>query len=119
MSDAHDQHVLTDLADAVRATPDAPVEAAETLEAYAGRETSGEAGGRSILETAREALGGLIGGGVSADTGTESARLAALLARFDAALHDDRLSGPARDVVLRAFDPVKAARDAALQRQPD
>ncbi|CAN5341979.1 hypothetical protein BH09PSE2_BH09PSE2_03660 [soil metagenome] len=120
MSDPHDLHVLNDLAAAVRATPGAPAEAAGELEAFTGHGGEPQPDGRSILDTAREALGGLLGGGHPAEnTGGEAERLAALLTRFDAALHDGRLSGPARDAVLRAFDPVKDARDAALQRQSD
>lgn len=40
---------------------------------------------------------------------------ARLLARFDAALADREASGPVRDAVLRAYDPVKAGRDEVLQ----
>ena len=38
-----------------------------------------------------------------------------LLARFDAALADRDVSGPVRDAILRAYDPVKAGRDEVLQ----
>ena len=39
-----------------------------------------------------------------------------LLSEFQAALDDPAVSGPVRDAVLRAFDPVKAGHDRALQR---
>ena len=38
-----------------------------------------------------------------------------LLARFDAALADHGTSGPVRDAILRAYDPIKAGRDEVLQ----
>lgn len=38
-----------------------------------------------------------------------------LLARFDAALADRDTSGPVRDAILRAYDPIKAGRDEVLQ----
>ena len=86
MSDSHDRRVLIDLADAVRSTPGAPADAAETLEAHAEADAADASSGGSILDTAKEALKGLIGGGPPADAGTDAARLSALLARFDAAL---------------------------------
>ena len=120
MSDSHDLHVLRDLIAAVHATPGAPEAAAAELDAHARAYGEGEAGGLSMIEAAREAIGGLVGKSrpqpVGIDAGGEVQKLAALLARMESALSDDRLSGPARDAVLRAFDPVKDARDAALQR---
>lgn len=38
-----------------------------------------------------------------------------LLARFDTALADADTSGPVRDAILRAYDPIKAGRDEVLQ----
>ena len=38
-----------------------------------------------------------------------------LLAKFDAALADTGTSGPVRDAILRAYDPIKAGRDEVLQ----
>jgi len=121
MSDAHDTHVLSALIAAVRETPGAPDEAADILTRHLHATEASEAqpGGGSLLETARDMLGGLLGGGhaegaTEADAGTRA--LAALMGRMESAMADDRLSGPARDAVIRAFDPIKAARDAALQR---
>ncbi len=120
MSDSHDHHVLTDLATAVRSTAGAPPNAADELEAYVGHAAATAPEARFIVEAAKEVLGGLMGAGPAAgEPGPQVSQLQALLARFDGVLRDDRLSGPARDAVLRAFDPVKDARDLALQRQPD
>ena len=120
MSDAHDRHVLTSLIEAVRATPGAPPASAAELEAQLNAAPGTQGGGASLLDAARDAVEGLFtaGPGPAAASGGEGAGpLEALLARMDAALRDGRLSGPARDAVLRAFDPVKEARDAALQRR--
>lgn len=38
-----------------------------------------------------------------------------LLQRFEAALADANTSGPVRDAILRAYDPIKAGRDEVLQ----
>ena len=120
MPDPYDAHVLTDLAAAIRATDGAPEAAAAELDGFAAPAGAGASeGGHSILDAARDMLSGLGGhptsaSGASSGGGLEQ-RLAALMARLEAARDDDRLSGPARDAVLRAYDPVKAAHDAALQ----
>lgn len=126
MTDTHDLHVLDGLIAAIRSTPGAPSTAIEELDAQRRRIDAGEAAGdgASVVEAARGALGGLIGAGrataVQDQTDDDDVeRLGALMARMDAAMADDRLSGPTRDAVIRAFDPIKAARDAALQRRPD
>lgn len=122
MSDAHDLHVLHDLIAAVRATPGAPDEAAVELEAQLSASAGSDIATTrpSMIETAREVLGGLVSGlrpePIGQDGEGDVQTFSALLARMEAAIGDDRISGPARDAVLRAFDPVKAARDAALQR---
>jgi hypothetical protein len=99
MSDGHDLHVLRDLCALVRRTSGAPAQAIHELCAFTGDAAAAPA----QAEPQARDLDGLNG----------------LLARFDAVLHDDRLSGPARDAVLRAFDPAKAARDRALQLSAD
>jgi hypothetical protein len=123
MSNTHDQHVLDDLIAAILATEGAPQEALDVLEAQARLEGDAAPGaaGLSVVEAAREALEGLFGqkppAPIGLDAGGAVQRLAALMARMEGALRDERLSGPARDAVLRAYDPVKQARDQALQEQ--
>ena len=82
--------------------------ARDMLGALVGREAS--TAGRGDQAGARD-VGGAQAGGLDALEAEE----ARLQARFEAALADDRLSGPVRDCVLRAYDRVKAGHDAVRQ----
>lgn len=96
----------------------------------------GGSAGEGLLDKARDMLGALVGreassagpggvhgGGQGGGPGDGrgggldalEAEEARLQARFEAALADDRLSGPVRDGVLRAYDRVKPAHDAVRQ----
>ena len=65
MSDTHDLNVLNALIAAIRETDGAPAAAAEELAARARElgDAPAEPHAPSVIEAAREALGGLIGGG--------------------------------------------------------
>jgi hypothetical protein len=133
---AHDAHVLDGLAEAVersRAALEACAEAATVREAAFARTAAvaelrasapAEAPAHEgLIERAAHALERLTDGGSAGGVGAPGAgaldALAreedALQARFEAALGDDRLSGPARDAVLRAYDRVKPGHDAVRQ----
>ena len=80
-------------------------------------------GGDGLLEKAQRALerfaadtsDGPVASGDAGDLAGLEQEEQALQARFEAALADDRLSGPARDAVLRAYDRLKPGRDAIRQ----
>ena len=136
-SPAHDAHILDGLVSgverslgalqagegvpqAVRDHADARRAAADMLRTAGASQASG-AGGEGLLAKAQRALERFAGD--AADNPSHVAGSLdglereedALQARFDAALADDRLSGPARDVVLRAYDLVKPGHDAVRQ----
>lgn len=75
------------------------------------------AGEPDLLTKAGQAISSMFhtpGGGGSAAEEAEAIE-GALKARFEAAMADDRTSGPVRDAVVRAFDTVKTNHDEALQ----
>ncbi len=133
---AHDAHVAQDLARAVEASLsglDALVAAAPVLRdpTVARREAvaelkavaaSAESEPESLVDRAAHALERLTGGASEPAGASGSRSLEALSdgeddlqTRFEAALADDRLSGPVRDAVLRAYDRVKPGHDAVRQ----
>lgn len=136
-SPAHDARTARDLADSCEASaprleaesatavlgPGRRAAAAElrTLaDASAETDPVGGPDGEGLLAKARDMLGGLVGrepGAAPTGDGLDAleAEETRLQARFEAALADDRLSGPVRDAVLRAYDRVKPAHDAVRQ----
>ena len=133
---AHDAHVAQDLARAVEASlpgldalaaeapvlQDARVARREAVAELGAVAASADRAPESLVDRAAHALGRLTGGASEPAEASGRASLEALSdgedalqARFEAALADDRLSGPVRDAVLRAYDRVKPGHDAVRQ----
>ena len=135
-SPEHDAHVLDGLIDRVeagiRALADAPAAlssltgerqaAVAELRAARIERSRGEPDGGGLLGAAERVIGRFLGDTSDPTPERTGAGLDglereedALQARFEAALADDRLSGPVRDAVLRAYDRVKPGHDAVRQ----
>ena len=142
-SNDHDIHVLSGLIGELHAAAHALTDAAQEDGRFSGlfqRRAADQAKAASDLEAEVTRLGGsprapshglaeMLGLATHAFAGLKhklahgdeaaldaaEAGEAHLLARFDAALADRGASGPVRDAILRAYDPIKAGRDEVLQ----